>query len=167
MQTQPVAERPLLPDGYVEEEKLGPLLPWSHVEERLAEAINLWFVTADRRGMPHVSPLWAVWVDDHLYFDGSPESKRVRNMKENPHMAVHLESGENVLMMYGTGEEIVGAPLELRERLAAEYKRKYVEQEYAPDPAWWAEGGLYKMTVSKVIAWTAFLKDPTRWRLKA
>ena len=164
MKNPPVAERPHLPDGYVEAEKLAPPLPWSHVEEELSKAINFWFATADRNGVPHVSPIWAAWVDDALYFDGSPKSKRIRNMTANPHLAVHLESGDNVLILYGTGEELVGATLDLREQLATEYKRKYVVQNYAPDPAWWADGGLYKMTLSKVIAWTDFVKDPTRWR---
>lgn len=165
MQNPPIAERPLLPDGYVEMDKLEPPLPWSYVEEQLGKAINFWFATADKAGVPHVSPIWAVWVDDHLYFDGSSKSKRIRNMLDNPNLAVHLESGESALIMYGTGEELQNAPITLRERIAAEYKRKYVEQDYAPDPAWWVEGGLYKMTVSKVIAWTTFFKDPTRWIL--
>lgn len=165
MKKTPIVDRPQVPEGYWEG-KLEPLLPWSHVEEQLGKAINFWVATADTSGIPHVSPIWAVWVDGHLYFDGAPNTKRIRNMLSNPHIAVNLESGENALILYGTGAEIKQAPLEFREKVAAEYKRKYVKQEYAPDPAWWAEGGLYKMSVSKVIAWTAFLKDPTRWRFE-
>jgi hypothetical protein len=38
-------------------------------------------------------------VDETLYFDGSPQTKRGGNLKSNPNIAIHRESGTDVLII--------------------------------------------------------------------
>ncbi len=74
---------------------------WSWAVERLESALNYWFSTTRPDGRPHAMPAWAVWVDHALYFDGSPETRRSRNLAVNPAIAVHLESGDQVVILEG------------------------------------------------------------------
>ncbi|MDQ6675132.1 MAG: pyridoxamine 5'-phosphate oxidase family protein [Chloroflexota bacterium] len=98
---EPVRSRPVLPKGYGVPEAEEGMQTWSWAVERLESALNYWFSTTRPDGRPHAMPAWAVWVDHALYFDGSPETRRSRNLAVNPAIAVHLESGDQVVILEG------------------------------------------------------------------
>ena len=77
-------------------------MEWSWVVEQLLEARNYWVATVDGRGNPHVTPIWGVWLDDAVCFGTDVESAKGRNIARNPEIAVHLESGDDVVIMNGT-----------------------------------------------------------------
>jgi len=156
--------RPHFPDGYVEHPKT--LLTWSHVEQRLVEAKNYWLCTVRPDGRPHAVPHWGVWVDDRFYFDGSPETRHARNLVENPHVSVHLESGDDVVILEGTASAASQPSPDLSARLARAYAAKYAKQGYAPQPDQWDHGGLYEVVPRIALAWTAFTDDPTKFVLQ-
>ena len=160
---QPVVDRPHMPEGYLQAENLKGFVPWEHVQRRMAESLSYWIATTRRDGRPHVTPIWGVWLDDTFYFDGSPETTRGRNIAANPNIAVHLESADDVVIMEGQAYQIAAPSLDLRERLAQTYTAKYAAQNYAPGPETWEHGGLYIFHTRKVLAWTSFSNDPTRW----
>jgi hypothetical protein len=160
---EPIVDRPHMPDGYLSEASLSGFVPWSHVQQRMSDSLNYWISTTRPSGRPHVTPIWGMWLDDTLYFDGSPETTRGRNIASNPAIAVHLESADDVVIMEGNAYEMKEPSLELRERLAAAYSVKYVASGYEPGPETWAQGGLYIFHARKVLAWTSFTQDPTRW----
>jgi nitroimidazol reductase NimA-like FMN-containing flavoprotein (pyridoxamine 5'-phosphate oxidase superfamily) len=160
-------ELPHFPSGYIPPEGGKVKLEWSFIQSSMRQAKNYWIVTATLQGKPSATPVWGVWVDDRLYFDGSPETRRGRNIAANPQTAVHLESGDQAVMLEGTTVILPAAPERaLAERIAAGYREKYAELGYAPQPDQWDAGGLFEFTPNKVIAWTSFVKDPTRWILK-
>lgn len=163
----PKAELPHFPEGYISGEGGQEKLSWEYVQQRMQAARNYWIATASPMGKPAATPVWGVWLDDRLYFDGSPETRRGRNIAANPQVAVHLESGDQALMLEGEAR-IYSLPPErdLAERIAAAYSEKYAQDGYAPEPGQWDEGGLFEFVPAKVIAWTNFVKDPTRWRFK-
>jgi hypothetical protein len=162
-----VGRMPRFPQGYIPADGAKEKLAWSFIQERMSEAKNYWIVTATLQGKPAATPVWGVWVDDRLYFDGSPETRRGRNIAANPQTAVHLESGDQAVMLEGETVIFLGAPDKpLAERIAESYQAKYAALGYAPQPDQWDEGGLFVFTPHKVIAWTNFIKDPTRWILK-
>jgi hypothetical protein len=159
---------PLFPHGYIPPEGGKEKLDWSFIQERMTQARNYWIATATRQGKPSATPVWGVWLDDTLYFDGSPETRRGRNISANPQTAVHLESGDEAVML--EGETLIldkGPERALAKRISAGFCDKYASQGYAPEPSQWDKGGLFIFTPHKVIAWTNFLVDPTRWILKA
>src|SRR6185437_5009863 len=82
------------------------LLPWSHALERLERAHSYWLATTRPDGRPHVTPLWGAWVDNALYFDGLPTTQWARNLAKNPSAAVHLESGDDVVILEGTVDDL-------------------------------------------------------------
>ena len=168
--TEPRVERPHVPEGYGAPDNPEGLLSWSWALERLECAQNYWFATVWPDGRPHSSPIWAVWLDGALYFDGSPETRRMKNIAANPAVSVHLESGNEVVIIDGTAGEVSAPPdTALAERLSAAYTAKYKPHDYAPKPDQWDEGGLYRMEPQVGLGWTfregeEFGKTYTRWR---
>jgi nitroimidazol reductase NimA-like FMN-containing flavoprotein (pyridoxamine 5'-phosphate oxidase superfamily) len=162
---KPQADVPSMPDGYI----LGEvtLLPWSWAVERLEQAQNYWFSTTRPDGRPHAMPAWAVWLDGVLYFEGSPETRRARNIAVNPAVSIHLESGTEVLILEGEAREAGKPERPLAERLAQEFTRKYSEGwGYKPEPEQWDDGGLWRMQPKTAFGWSEFPKDLTRWRFR-
>src|SRR5512146_1291179 len=112
--------RPKMPDGYGVPENNEGVLPWSYFDERMAAARNYWISTASKDARPAATPVWGVWMDGILYFDGSPDTRRGRNIRQNPRAVVHLESGDQVVIMEGAVQYLDRAPERaLAERLSA------------------------------------------------
>ena len=164
---QPIAGRPVVPDGYGVPENNDDLLPWSFVEQCMAEAKNYWIATANKRGQPAATPVWGAWVNGKLYFDGDPKTRRGRNISENPRVLVHLESGDEVLILEGRAQILAGAPdRALAEKVSEGYRAKYSALGYSPTPEQWDGGGLFIFEAETAIAWTKFPKNMTRWKFE-
>jgi Pyridoxamine 5'-phosphate oxidase len=161
----PRTSRPLLPDGYGVPETADGMVPWSWAVDQLTNARNYWFCTIRPDGRPHAMPAWAVWVDDSLYFDGSPETRRGRNLARNPAITVHLESGDHVVVLEGEALEPGKPSPELAQRLVAAFEAKYAaSHDYHPAPDTWDQGGLWRLQPRVAFGWTEFPKALTRWR---
>lgn len=160
-------DRPRLPKSYGIPATDEGLLPWSWVEERLANARNYWVSTTHPDGRPHARPIWGVWLDGAFSFDGSPETRRNRNIAANPAVSVHLESGDQVVILEGTVHEAGRPSRDLAERLVAAYTAKYAASGYTPTPDQWDRGGLYVMRPARALAWGEFPTTVTRWRFPA
>jgi hypothetical protein len=158
---QPKITRPTFPAGYVDHPKSK--VSWEYVEQRLIEAKNYWLCSVRPDGRPHAVPRWAVYVDRKIYYDGSPETRHARNILENSHVTLHLESGDQAVILEGTAEPAGRPPPELAQKLAQAYRGKYAAHGYAPEPDQWDGGGLYVFTFQKAIAWTNFMDDPTKF----
>jgi hypothetical protein len=164
-QTEPQRGRPVMPKGYGVPTDDEGLLPWSWAVERLEKASNYWFSTTRPDGRPHAMPAWAVWLDGVLYFEGSPETRRARNIAANPALVVHLESGAEVVILEGQAHAAGGPARTLAERLAAAFTAKYADSHgYRPSPEQWDEGGLWAMRPRVAFAWSEFPRSATRWR---
>lgn len=162
---EPKRDRPEMPDGYGVPEDDATLLPWSWVVERLENARNYWFSTTRPDGRPHAMPAWAVWLDGVLYFEGSPETRRARNVATNPAIAIHLENGDQVVILEGQAHAAGKPERALAERLAAAFTAKYAaSHDYRPAPDQWDNGGLWTVRPRLVLAWSDFPKTVTRWR---
>jgi len=158
----PTVTRPHMP-GYGIPEHTQGLLSWEHVIQRLAAARHYWVDTADRAGHVHATPIWGALVDEVLYVEGGPGTRRGRNIAENPSVVVHLESGEDVVIVEGTAEQIVPPDAGLAARLVDALESKYGASGYHPTAEQWNEGGLYAIRPRKVFAWTQFPADATRF----
>jgi nitroimidazol reductase NimA-like FMN-containing flavoprotein (pyridoxamine 5'-phosphate oxidase superfamily) len=164
----PERSRPQLPKGYGVPESDEGMVPWSWAVEQLQAARNYWFCTTRPDGRPHAVPAWAVWVDDALYFDGSPETRRARNLAQRPALTVHLESGDQVVILEGEAREAGRPDRALADRLVAAFVQKYGASDgYRPSPDQWDEGGLWLMRPRVAFGWTEFPKALTRWRFPA
>ena len=73
----------------------------SEIETRLREARNYWLTTTRADGRPHAMPVWGVWLDGALWFGTGLESVKGRNLARDPRAVVHLESGDDVVILDG------------------------------------------------------------------
>jgi PPOX class probable F420-dependent enzyme len=123
---EPTATRPGFEPGYGIHDAPDGMLPWSWAVERLESGRNYWIGTARKDGRPHAAPVWGLWIDDAILFSTSPRSRKGRNLARDPRVVVHLESGDEVVIVEGEVERVRLGPA-----AADAYERKYA---FRPDP---------------------------------
>ncbi|HET6261340.1 MAG TPA: pyridoxamine 5'-phosphate oxidase family protein, partial [Chloroflexia bacterium] len=161
------ADRPEMPEGYGIPKSIEGVLPWSYVSDMMSNALNYWIGTTRPDGRPHAVPIWGVWVDESFYFECGPNTRRGRNLAANPAVVVHIERGDEVVILEGTTEQIENPDPSLAERLAEASGAKYGPQyNYQPKPDSRQEGGLCVVHPTVAFAWTKFPEDCTRWRFE-
>ncbi|MCX6078484.1 MAG: pyridoxamine 5'-phosphate oxidase family protein [Chloroflexi bacterium] len=162
--TEIIITRPQFPKGYVD----NPIssLSWDYVVQRLTESKNYWLCSVRPDSRPHSVPRWGVFWDGKLFYDGSPETRHARNILKNPHVSVHLESGDEALIAEGLSCPAEKPTPELAKQLSSAFSHKYEKFGYAPKPEQWDDGGLYVFTPTIVLAWTVFFENPTKFMLQ-
>jgi hypothetical protein len=158
---KPKILRPKFPKGYADNP--ASFVDWEWVAAQLTDSKNYWLCSVRPDGRPHAVPRWGAFIDNKFYYDGSPETRHARNITENPHVSLHLESGSQVIIMEGTSQPAGKPSSEFAKRLAEAIGGKYGDQGYTPQPDQWDEGGLYMFTPRTCIAWTTFYENPTKF----
>jgi PPOX class probable F420-dependent enzyme len=130
--------------GYGVPQSEDGLVTWEWVVERLERARNYWVATTNPDGSPHTMPVWALWLDDSVVFSTSPRSRKTRNVERDPRAVVHVDGGDEVVILEGEVEATA-----LDDRIARAYEAKY---DYRPDPAS-PEEGWYVLRPSGAYAW--------------
>jgi Pyridoxamine 5'-phosphate oxidase len=148
----PRRSRPRFPPGYGVPGTPEGMLEWTWATERLAAARNYWIVTSSADGGPHAAPVWGLWIDAAVVFSTSPESSKGRNFVHDPRVVVHLESGDEVVIVEGEVETIG-----LDDRIADAYQAKYDSGN--PEPLW------YRVPPRVVYAWleSSYPRSVTRF----
>jgi PPOX class probable F420-dependent enzyme len=123
---EPRSSRPRFPPGYGITRDAGGQLPWVRASERLAEGRSYWICTVRPDGSPHAMPVWGIWIEETLWFSSSPDSRKARNLRRDPRVSVHLDSGDDVVLLEGVVEAS-----QIDARLADAYQAKYG---FRPDP---------------------------------
>jgi len=135
-------------------------LPFRHAEERLAKSRNYWACTARPDGRPHSIPVWGFWIDGALYFGTARASRKARNLAQNAAVSIHLESGDDVVIVEGNAVEVDPSDKPTFEKVNAASHAKY-KMPLVVMP----ETLLYSVRPHRVLAWTEkeFPKNATRW----
>jgi PPOX class probable F420-dependent enzyme len=60
--------------------------------ERLRTEIVTWITTVAHGGQPQSSPVWFLWDEDDFLVYAQPHSWKVRNVRANPQVSLHLNS---------------------------------------------------------------------------
>jgi hypothetical protein len=110
------------------------MLSWSDVAARLAAARTYWLCTTMPSGAPHAAPVWGVVAGGTLYLYSERHTVKARNLAADPRLVVHLESGEDVLIVRGMAED-AGSPSQVPGVVAA-LAAKYTgagDRRYLPD----------------------------------
>ena len=153
-------ERPGFAAEYGVEMRPEGMLPWAWVDELMREARNYWVATTRPDGRPQVIPVWGVWFDETFYFGTSTGSRKAHNLAVNPAIAVHLESGDDVVILEGMVDVLSDAAL--FDRYADVYEAKYAVR---PGDGDGSDGINYAVRPHRVLAWLErdFVTTPTRW----
>jgi hypothetical protein len=114
--------------GYGLTESEEGMLAWSWATERLERARNYWVSTTRPDGRPHSMPVWGIWLDDAFFFGSGRESAKSRNLAASPAIVVHLESGDETVIIEGLAERVLDDALE--KRVDEVYGQKY---DFTPD----------------------------------
>ena len=158
----PKVDRPFIQGYGIPKDKKG-LLPWSHVNVRMSEALHYWISTVSPDGRPHATPVDGLWLGDRLYFGGSPQTRRNRNLAKNSAVCVHLESAMDVIILHGDVSQLRTADQSLLTQLVEASAKKYG---FSPKAEDFASGGTFVFRPRKVLAWKQFPKDATRWQFE-
>jgi Pyridoxamine 5'-phosphate oxidase len=144
--------RPDFEPGYGISKDEEGMLDWSWAEERLEASRNYWIVTAGADGVPAAAPVWGVWADGAVYFGTSPASRKGRNIARDPRVVVHLESGDEVVILHGEAGVV-----DVDESVLDAYEAKYG---YRPPST-----KLYCLRPARALAWVEaeYPKTATRF----
>jgi Pyridoxamine 5'-phosphate oxidase len=106
-------------------------------------------------------PVWGVWVNGAVCFGTDRTSLKARNLLKNPAANVHLESGDDVVIIEGRVREITDKD-EMAAVDAAYFKKYKMKLSDA------ASGVPFFIAVEPKVVFTwherNFAESPTRWR---
>jgi hypothetical protein len=116
--------------------------PWSEARKLLEKASIYWLVTVRPDGRPHVTPLFAVWLQGALYFSTGPTERKAKNMVSNLHCIIM--TGCNIIE--GVDLVVEGDAVKLSDEgglraIANEFASKYDWHYEVRDGAFYGEGG--------------------------
>ena len=115
--------------------------------------------TVDRRGQPHVVPVWHILLDGDLYIETSPSSKKGLNLKTNPKIALVVDAGDTFdtykgVMIQGRVEFVKDKKMLVRFREAM--AQRYFGTSEHPGYKYLVSGSdplLMKVIPQKVVTW--------------
>lgn len=158
----PRSERPPYARGYTAGPN-DPFVPgeWRDIEAELRNARNYWVCTASPSGQPHSVPVWGLWFDDKLWFSTSPDSVKARHLEHNPHCVIHLESGDDAVIVEGSVERVDPVAPGV-EQFVSDYFGKYGIKVNVHD----RDFGVYRLSPTKAFSWKEqnFPTSNARWR---
>ncbi len=157
-------DTPDMPAGYGLQADTEAKIKWDWVEDHLEKSRNYWICSSRPDGRPHAMPVWCVWVAGSLYFATDRDSLKARNLAANPQVVIHLESGDEVVILEGLIQEEKD-PDRLAD-MARAYNIKYPG--YYFDPTARSSDVTFVLHPLKAMAWTekSFPNDATRWRFQ-
>jgi hypothetical protein len=120
-------------------------LDWETLIWRFAAEKSYWVTSMHT--VPHAMPVWGIWQDDAFRFSTHPQSRKAKNLRQNPFATVHLGNTEAVLIL----ECSVTA-------LASTQELQHFVDEYNPKYKWDFKvddviGGVFSLKPKKAFAW--------------
>jgi hypothetical protein len=153
----PIAEKLSMPAAYGD---TTTTLAWPDVRAQLVTAKQYWVAMIRPTGSPHVVPVDGLWVDDVLYYGGSPETLHVRIARAHPRVTIHLPDPWNVVVVEGA-VHVVTPALDLAQHLADLANEKYPDYGIHFDASSYREPFAFRPT--RALAWTQFPSNATRF----
>ena len=160
--SNPRPERPDIPASYGFTASTPHMPPtWDSITERVRTSRNYWICSISPDGQPHALPVWGIWLEDCLYFVTKRASKKARNLLDNPKVAIHLESGDDVVSFQGTVAEV--RDLTRLDQVATVYTAKYNGDEIFPDIE-----VVFELLPHLAFTWleSNYHQTATRWRFR-
>lgn len=141
----------------------------NRAEVRLRNAETYWVVTVTPEGCPHSTPVWGVWHEGCFWFATFTGARKAQNLAKNPNVVVHLDSGDDVVIVDGVAELVEDRTMlpALSERYAAKYVDVRSGDPYRPDAdlAPGGDGVLYRVRPTAGRTWLegAYDEMNLRW----
>jgi len=118
---------------------------WSkhlNARQRLIDEPIAWLTTVSAGGVPSTAPVWFfLEEDDTISISSKDPSARVRNLRENEHVTLHLEgdgAGGRIMVLSGTAQiDDEAPPISSHRAYIAKYQ-PFLDR-YGWTPTWFAE----------------------------
>lgn len=120
--SQPRASRPHMP-GYGVPKSSKGLLPWKWAQDRLVKSRQYWIASTRPDGSPHVMPVWGLWLDGVFYFSTGRNSRKARNLAQNPRCVVCSDNSAEAVIVEGSVDTVTAR--DTLEPIFAAYEEKY------------------------------------------
>ncbi len=161
---EPRGDLPYMGGSYGMPDELGPdYRSWPEIVAAMGSGRSWWLSTTRPDGRPHTMPVWGVSVQDRLVFSTDPGSVKAKNLARDDRAVVHLESGDDVVIIEANVGRI---PAErLPDGFAEAYEAKYgIELDLADAGFAW-----FELAPAKAFSWdeSAFVETAVRWRFGA
>lgn len=152
--------RPSMPDYGITSEPTDGMLTWDWVDAQMEKSRNYWICTTRPDGRPHAAPVWGVWVDNRLYFGTAKSSVKGRNITHSNQVVVHLESGDDTLIIEGEVIEFQDTDRKIIQAYIKKYPSYASAAEEEDATAIW-----YRLVPHKIMTWleSDFLNSATYW----
>ena len=159
---EPKSSRPIMPGIYGMGKAKKGTMKWADVEKQLTASRNYWICSTRADGRPHAMPVWGFYIDGVVFFGTGRETLKAKNMARNPNIVVHLESGDQAVILECTVAETPLTDPEFRKRINAISRKKY-KMPLMEIP----ESVFYRAQPKIVLAWREkdFPVSATRWVL--
>jgi uncharacterized pyridoxamine 5'-phosphate oxidase family protein len=118
----PKATRPNIPGYGLPESKKG-LLPWKWAEDRLKKSRQFLIATTRPDGRPHLMIIWALWMDERVYFSTGKQSVKARNLSQNPSCTISTDNAAEAVILEGTIE--IEREVKRIRKFISLYEKKY------------------------------------------
>lgn len=156
---EPYPKRPGFPDGYgFRSDTPHEPQAWQSVVEQIRNSRNYWICTSSQTRKPHAMPVWGVWVKGRLYFITKRASKKAKNLYANAQVVVHLESGDDLVVLEGKAKELEDS--QKTKEVGNVYTEKYEGDEIFPEIE-----AVFELHTENVFTWLEkdFHKTATKW----
>jgi nitroimidazol reductase NimA-like FMN-containing flavoprotein (pyridoxamine 5'-phosphate oxidase superfamily) len=161
------ASRPYMPGYGIADAKGGSgLLSWRWAVERLEKGRTYFLATSDLTGKPHLMPVWGVWFNNTFFFSTGGQSRKARNLSQNPRCSIATEIDfarrpkkgqiKDTVILEGAVEIVTDS--RTRNRFCSIYEDKYAwDMEDFGEP-------IYRLRPNVVFGLTSeFTQTATRW----
>ena len=106
-----------------------PELTWPDIAERLAPSRSYWLAATALDGSPHVTPVWAVVVEEVLFIYSDRTTVKARNIAHDDRVSINLPDAEDVVIVHGRLTDL-GTPLSPTRRRGSH--RRQVHRAHRP-----------------------------------
>ncbi len=160
---EPVADRPFMPGyGVLPATEGSGLIPWAEAERRLTASHDYWCATVRPDGRPHVMPVWGVWLRERLWFSSGLQSRKARDLAEEPRCTLTTDDAQNPVVVDGIAHQVTdpGGIAAFLDAMNTKYRAGMTADFLDP-----RVNGTFTVRPERVVALTHddFTGSPTRW----
>lgn len=129
----------------------------AHTDARLTAEPVIWLGTTCPDARPHQVPVWFCWHDPEILIFSMPATRKIRNLRHNPQVALALDSaagGQDIVLTEGRARLGMADGVE---RIAPLFASKYAAMlggESSLEQWRSAFSTPVLVTVSRIVAWT-------------
>lgn len=98
--------------------------------QRLETSKVIWLASVRPENLPHLVPMWYVWLDGRFYISTGPNSEKANNMRHNPRVIVALEDGSDPVVCECSAREMGAPPADVADAFFRKYEWNLSTEEH-------------------------------------